>query len=129
MAALLLSQMLSTKDGGTWGCNSALAESMSGTSADPDRLQVERTGGYAGFGGPHLKSRGEVALSHLSPADRQAIEALFTNPHTVQSGQPGAADSFRYHLTRHTASGSETIEVPEDAVPRSVRDSVKDVLE
>ena len=102
---------------------------MSGTSASPDRLQVERIGGYAGFGGPHLKSRGEVVFSNLSPVDRQAIEALFNNPQRSHPGQPGAADVFRYRLTRQTAAGAEIIEVPENAVPAAVRDSVRDVLE
>lgn len=92
-------------------------------------MQVERIGGFAGFGGPHLKSRGEVVFSNLSPADRKATESLFNNPQRSQPGQVGAADVFRYRLTRQTTAGAETIEVPEDAVPASVRDSVRDVLE
>jgi hypothetical protein len=102
---------------------------MPGTSTSRDRLRVERIGGLAGFGGPHLKSRGEVVLSDLSLADRQAIESLFNNPQRSHPSPPGAADGYRYELTRQTAAGTKTIEVSEDALPASVRDSVKDVLE
>ena len=42
-----------------------------------DQLKVERTGGFAGFGGPHLKSRGEISTNELSPADLAALDALF----------------------------------------------------
>jgi hypothetical protein len=93
------------------------------------RLQIERLGGFAGFGGPHLKSRGEVAMSNLSPADRQAVEALFADKGKAAPAPPGAADMFRYRITRETGSGTETIEVPEHAVPAALRDSVRDVLE
>jgi hypothetical protein len=87
----------------------------------------KRKGGIAGFGGPNLKSRGELALSKLSPADRAAVEGLFKEPQ--KAGPRGAADAFSYHITRQTGAGPQTIEVPESAVPAVVRDSVKDVLE
>ena len=94
-----------------------------------DRLQIERIGGLAGFGGPHLKSRGELALSDLSPADRQAVEDLFSDPRKAAPAHPGEADAFRYRITRQTESGSQTVEVPFDAVPTIVHESVKDTLE
>jgi hypothetical protein len=93
------------------------------------RLQIERIGGFAGFGGPHLKSRGELALSDLSPADIQAVEGLFNDPQKAVPAQPGEADAFRYRLTRQTPAGTRTIEVPSNAVPKALRDSVRDVLE
>jgi hypothetical protein len=102
-----------------------------------DRLQIERIGGFGGFGGPqggpsgapvHLKSRGELALSDLSPADRQAVEDLY-DPQKVAPAHPGAADVFRYRITRQTAAGTQTIVVTENAVPVALRDSVRDVLE
>jgi hypothetical protein len=94
-----------------------------------DRLQIERIGGLAGFGGPHLKSRGELALSNLSPADRQAVEDLFSDPRKAVPAPPGEADAFRYRITRQTAAGPQTIEVQGNAVPAALRDSVRDVLE
>ncbi|QOZ72887.1 protealysin inhibitor emfourin [Bradyrhizobium arachidis] len=90
-----------------------------------DRLKIERVGGFAGFGGPHLKSRGEVTLSDLSPADQQTMEQLFADPGKIPAAHPGQADAFTYKITR----GARTIEVPEHAVPAAVRNSVKDVLE
>jgi hypothetical protein len=94
-----------------------------------DRLQIERIGGLAGFGGPHLKSRGELALSDLSPADRQALEELFSDPRKAAPPHPGEADAFRYRITRQTAAGAQTIELPGNAVPAALKDSVRDVLE
>lgn len=91
-----------------------------------DRLQIERIGG-PGFGGPHLKGRGSVALSALSVADRQAVEKLFRAGDKADRSPGG--DMFRYKITRETASGARTIEVPEHAVPESLRNSVKDFIE
>ena len=89
-----------------------------------DRLKIERVGGVAGFGGPHLKSRGEVTLSDLSAADQKTVEQLFADPDKVPVRR-GQADAFSYRITR----GAQTIEVPEHAVPPAIRNSVKDVLE
>ena len=36
---------------------------------------------------------------------------------------------FSYRITRQTAEGTQTIEVPDNAVPAALRDSVRDVLE
>ncbi len=94
-----------------------------------DRLQIERIGGLAGFGGPHLKSRGELSLSNLSPSDRKAVESLFNNPQKAMPAHPGEADAFRYRITRQTPAGPQTIEVPGDFVPAALKDSVRDVLE
>ena len=92
-------------------------------------LKIERVGGLAGFGGPHLKSRGEVAHSDLSPADQKAVEALFADPKKVAPAPAGQADAFRYKITRQGPAGAQTIEVPEHAVPAALKNSVKDVLE
>lgn len=93
-----------------------------------DRLKIERVGGIAGFGlpGSHLKSRGEVAISDLSPAERSALEAFFDGKDTPAPPMP---DAFRYRITRQTPKGSQTIEIPEDRVPTVIRNSVKDELE
>lgn len=91
-----------------------------------DRIRIERIGGFAGYGGPHLKSRGEVAVSDLSPADRQALEDLLRNPEKAASATPaGEADAFRYRIT----AGTQTVEVPGHAVPAALKNSVHDVLE
>lgn len=93
-----------------------------------DVLSIERLGGLAGFGGGRLKSAGEHAFSALSPADQAAVEGLFK----ALSGKapPPAAhpDGFRYRITRQTASGPQSIEAPEDAVPAALKNAVKDQL-
>jgi hypothetical protein len=38
-------------------------------------------------------------------------------------------DSFRYLITSQTPNGPQTIDVPEDHVPMSLRNSVKDELD
>jgi hypothetical protein len=90
-----------------------------------DRLQIERLGGLAGFGGPHLKSRGELALSALSPAERAEIEELFKKELQGEAKQASRCvpkpDELCYKITRHTATGSQEIVVPESAVPLAVR--------
>ncbi len=92
-----------------------------------DRIHIERTGGFVGFGlpGSHVQSRGEMALSELSPADQAALDALFDSK---GGAEPPMPDGFRYRITRQTAGGTQSIEAPESQVPAALRDSVKDVL-
>ena len=78
--ALLLLLLPSIKDGKPSGYSPALAQPSPGKVESVDRLKIEKKGGVAGFGGHHLKSRGELALSDLSAADRAALEALFNDP-------------------------------------------------
>lgn len=93
-----------------------------------DRLDVERLGGYAGFGGPgsHLKSKGTVDLKALPQADQDRIRELFRNP---PSPTPSMPDAFCYRLTHHTGSGAKTIEVAEQHLPQAVTNAVHDVIE
>ena len=128
MAALLLLLPLSTRDGSRWGCSESPAQALAGKAENVDRLKIERVGGLAGFGlpGSHLKSRGDVAVSELSPADRHAVDALFDSKAMPAPGMP---DAFRYRITRETPKGPQTVEVPEDHVPLSLRNRVKDELD
>ena len=95
------------------------------------RLLIERLGGLAGFGLPSspLKSRGELDLSKLPQTVRQHIEELFNKPPSAEPARPGPVHPFRYRITRQTDSGSQTVEVPFDAVPSVVHESVKDTLD
>ncbi len=92
-----------------------------------DLLRIERVGGLAGFGlpGSKLKSEGDLLLSRLTEAERTAIDALFA---VGEKAREATADGFRYRITRQTAHGPETVELPEKLVPSIVRDSVKDTL-
>src|SRR5258707_2735173 len=87
------------------------AQPLSRRAESVDRLQIERIGGLAGFGGPHLKSRGEVALSDLAPADRQAVEDLVSYPRKAVPAQPAGTDAVGYHITRQTAAGAHAVGV------------------
>lgn len=90
------------------------------------RVDVERLGGLAGFGGPgsHLRSRGSVDSSQLSQSDRAAVEALFASP--PKAGGP--PDGFVYRLTRSTPKGPQSVEVADQHLPEAVKASVKDEL-
>ncbi len=92
-----------------------------------DRLDIERLGGFAGFGGSgsHLRSRGQMDGASLSAADQQAVDALFAGPPKTA---PKTADGFRYRITRHAPGGSKTVEVSEEHVPDAIKCSVKDEL-
>lgn len=93
-----------------------------------DKIQVERIGGFGGFGLPssHLKSRGEISGAELSPDDARTLEALFDG--SAAGGAP-MPDAFRYRLTRKVGDQLQTVEVPEDSVPEAVRNCVRDYLE
>ena len=88
-----------------------------------NEVRVEQLGGFAGFGGPHLKSSGAVDLSSLSPADRATVEGLFQRYRTSSATSAYPAQ-FRYRLTRQTPAGTESIEAPEHEVPDAVKASV-----
>ena len=95
---------------------------------DRAKLQVERIGGLAGFGGvgTHVRSHGEVDMAALSAAEQRAVEALFQSRDMAKSAQVG--DGFRYRISRTTAAGVEHIEAPEAVVPAALSQCVKDEL-
>jgi hypothetical protein len=94
-----------------------------------DRLRIEKKGGLANFGGSSakIKSQGELNLSTLPPAQRQAVESLFGRSDLV--APRGSGDVPVYHMTRETPSGTQTIQVPENLAPDVVKKSVTDRLE
>jgi hypothetical protein len=90
-----------------------------------DCLIVERLGGFAGFGGPRLKSAGEVAMSALSAADRKAIEAMFRVAARAGVGKP---DEFVYRITMSSGGVTKTVDVSGKRVPEAIRKCVKSTL-
>lgn len=94
-------------------------------------VKIERIGGLGGFGGPHLKSRGECSLADLSAADRAAVDALFASQGKTRTvpGNAQMRDGFSYRISRQTPSGTRTVEVPESRVPAALVASVKDSIE
>jgi len=95
---------------------------------DRTKLQVERIGGLAGFGGAgsHVRSHGEVDMTALSTAEQRAVEALFQSRGMAKTAQVG--DGFRYRISRTTPAGVEHIEAPEALVPAALSQCVKDEL-
>ena len=93
-----------------------------------DTVDVERLGGFAGFGlpGSRLRSRGHIDAAQLAVADRQAIEALF-----ARRGPPSPPlpDGFRYRITRSVGGRAQTVEAPEQDVPAPLRDCVRDEID
>jgi hypothetical protein len=90
------------------------------------KLTIERLGGVAGFGGPNIKSEGQLDFSDLSPDDQAKVEKLFESgsiPPTKNTN-----DVFNYRITRQKDGHSQTIQVPESLVPAALVSSVKDSL-
>jgi len=94
-------------------------------------VKIERIGGVGGFGGPHLKSRGELPIAELSAADQAAVDALFASKGKARgmAPNPQMRDGFSYRISRPTPTGTETVEVPESMVPAALLSSVKDTIE
>ena len=91
-------------------------------------LHVEKLGGQGNFGGTRsrLRSRGQLDTAALSPADQKALDSLFKAGGA--SATRGAADGFRFRITRTTADGTETVEAAEGKVPAALASCVKDEL-
>jgi hypothetical protein len=91
-------------------------------------LHVERIGGLAGFGGvgAHVRSHGQLETDALSPEELRTVEALFKSQGKAKASQ--IRDGFRYQISRATSGGTETIEVPEAAVPTTLAQCVKDEI-
>jgi hypothetical protein len=94
-----------------------------------NHLNIERTGGIAGFGGPgKVRSRGRVDFDALSPLDRAAIDALFEQHHGQGVARNHTPDAFRYSVSRTRGGVVETIDVPEASLPAAVVNAVTDEL-
>ena len=90
-------------------------------------LHVEKLGGLAGFGGPaaRIRSLGHLETDTLLPEEQRILDDLFNSPAVANAA---ICDAFRYRLSRTLTGKSESIEVPEDALPASVIQCVKDEL-
>jgi hypothetical protein len=107
-----------------------LTRARLGAGGDMARLIVERIGGLAGFGLPQsrLRSRGEMNLDALDAAQRQKLEDLFTAAHDLHRSPAPDRDAFVYVLSRERPEGTETIRLPERAVPAFISACVVDEL-
>ena len=91
-------------------------------------LYIEKLGGLANIGGTqsHIRSRGQLRTEVLTEKELQSVESLFASK--SESETPAVADGFRFRISRTTAAGTETVEVPESRVPAALASSVKDEL-
>lgn len=91
------------------------------------RIDIERFGGLAGYGmpGARIRSRGYVIAKDLNPSDQALLRELFLTPTEAPTW---TRDAFRYHLTRQSDCGPQTVIVAEAGVPDVIRDSVHDEL-
>lgn len=91
------------------------------------RIDVERFGGLAGYGmpGSHIRSRGHVLAQDLNPSEQALLRELFLAPAEAPTW---VRDAFRYHLTRQSDCGPQTVIVAESMVPEPIRDCVRDEL-
>lgn len=87
---------------------------------------MERIGGVAGFGTSRarIRSHGRFDTTTLSSVDLHAVEQLFQAPPPAG----GSADAFSLRLTRSSAAGTESVVVPESAVPASLLKQLRDEL-
>lgn len=91
------------------------------------RIEIERFGGLAGYGmpGSRIRSRGYVLAKDLNVADQALVRELFLTPTEAPTW---VRDAFRYHLTRQSDCGPQTVIVSESSVPESIREAVHDEL-
>ena len=91
-------------------------------------VDVERLGGFGGFGlpGSRIRSHGQLHWSQLSDADRQAVEHLLARKGPAPAGI--GADGFRYRITVQRGGQPVAVEAAEDEVPASLRNCVSDEL-
>jgi hypothetical protein len=93
-------------------------------------LHMERIGGLAGFGTgrARIRSHGQFETTALSSAEFQAVEQLFQGSTPGAESAAGSTDGFSLRLTRSSAEGSQSVVVPESAVPASLLRHLKDEL-
>jgi hypothetical protein len=86
-------------------------------------LHMERIGGLVGLGTSRarLRSHGQLDTQSLSTDEAQAVEQLFKAP-----ASPAAPDTFTLRLTRSGDAGTQSVVVPESAVPANLLKCLKD---
>lgn len=97
-----------------------------GKAGAGDCVDIERIGGFAGFGGPaaRIRSHGSLPLSALSHADRALLERLMAGKGPARP----TPDEFLYRITRQIGASTTTVEVAESQVPAALRACVRDEL-
>jgi hypothetical protein len=74
---------------------------------------IERSGGLAG-----LKASCTLDGDALDPGDRETLEQLLDSAEPLDADS--GADRYTYLVTRQSASGTTTREIPESVMPQTV---------
>ena len=82
---------------------------------------IERRGGLAG-----LPASGKVQADALDAGDRASLDRLLDSETPAASDR--GADRYTYVVTRKTASGETTREIPESMMPQSVARVVREQI-
>lgn len=90
-------------------------------------IEVERLGGFAGYGAPGalLRCFCQFMAYDLSLADQATLQDLFLRPRKPSSHE---RDAFRYRLTRKIEKGEHTVVVGENDVPEAIRSCMRDEI-
>ena len=86
-----------------------------------DEYIIERRGGLAG-----LSASGTVTADELGASDRASLDRVLDGDAPLPR-DPGA-DRYTYVVTRRTASGETTREVPESMMPQAVARLVREQI-
>jgi hypothetical protein len=86
-----------------------------------DEYIIERRGGIAG-----LTASGKVSADAVSESDRESLNRILDSKEPLPRDR--GADRYTYVVTRRTASGETTREIPESMMPRSVARVVREQI-
>lgn len=112
-----------------WACGLGSAVGSAapeGTAMDEQTvIEVERLGGFAGYGpGSRFRARGTLRWRQVPAAERERLAQWLDGRSLVPPVR--GADRFRYRITVQVQGGVQSIELPEEDTPAVLRDSVRD---
>lgn len=92
----------------------------------PDRVEVVRTGGFAG-----IPRRGSVDLAGAPPHEREAAGQALDDLRAAAARPAGAPlpDAFTYTVAVSRAGGREELTLHDSAVPESARPFLDSLLD
>lgn len=86
-----------------------------------DEYIIERRGGLAG-----LPADGRVSADAMDAGDRESLDRILDS--NAPLPRDVGADRYTYIVTRRTASGETTREIPESMMPQSVARVVREQI-
>lgn len=83
---------------------------------EPERIEFERTGGFA-----NIPMRATVAAAELGPAERAGVDALLSREPAGQAAVAGFPDRFHYELTVIKGDQRHVVQLGEREIDESLR--------